>query len=203
MADALLIINAGSSSIKFALFPLQKEIPDRPALSGQIDGIGSRPHLVATGDAGTVLDDLELPLAGTAESQHRGALDFLVKWLLAHNAGWRIVGIGHRVVHGGEHYSSPILLDAENIKVLRGLIPLAPLHQPHNLAPIRIIAERMPQLPQVACFDTAFHHGQPELAQDPRFATAVRSVLGVDPPVVQVQDQRLVTSLPQHRRQAH
>ena len=72
MADALLIINAGSSSIKFALFPLLKEIPDRPALSGQIDGIGSRPHLVATGDAGTVLDDLELPLAGTAESQHRG-----------------------------------------------------------------------------------------------------------------------------------
>ena len=172
--QAILTINAGSSSIKFALFPCADEpVAAQPAMVGQIDGIGAHPHLKAKDAAGHIIDDLDLPLGG--DTAHRAALAFLVEWLHAHEEGFRIAGVGHRVVHGAERYSRPMVLDAATIEVLRGFIPLAPLHQPHNLAGIEAMSTAMPGVPQVACFDTAFHRSQPEMAQSfalPRRITA-------------------------------
>ncbi len=165
MSDAILTLNAGSSSIKFALFAAGTSIPQQAEITGQIDGIGARPHLKARDRAGTVLDDLDLPLGAGADGQHRDALDFLVRWLHDHEAGWTIAAVGHRVVHGAERYSQPIVLDDATLDVLRGFIPLAPLHQPHNLAGIEALCVHLPGIPQVACFDTAFHRTQPALAQ--------------------------------------
>ena len=166
MADALLTLNAGSSSIKFALFVAGPTIPEKPEISGQIDGLGATPHLKAKDKTGKTLDDTDLSLTGN--QAHQAAMAFLVEWLHAHEAGWRITGVGHRVVHGAEHYSRPIILSPPVIDQLRQLIPLAPLHQPHNLAGIDAINTALPGVPQIACFDTAFHRSQPEVAQ--RFA---------------------------------
>ena len=168
MGDAILTLNAGSSSIKFALFARAAAIPQQPELVGQIDGIGAvggqRAHLKARDASGRALDDIDLDL-GVAESQHRSALSFLVDWLHRHEAGWRIAGVGHRVVHGAQKFSQPIVLDRGIVDELRGFIPLAPLHQPHNLAGIDALSAALPGIPQVGCFDTAFHRSQPELAQ--------------------------------------
>ena len=167
-AGAILTLNAGSSSIKFALFPRAHEVPRQPALAGQIDGIGATgqaAHLIARDAAGAALDDRDLDLDASGGSPHRAALQLLVDWLHGHEAGWRIAGVGHRVVHGAQRFSRPAILDAEMISALRGFIPLAPLHQPHNLAGIEAMAAALPGVPQVACFDTAFHRSQPELAQ--------------------------------------
>jgi acetate kinase len=163
MADALLTLNAGSSSIKFALFKRDAPVPARPELVGQIDGIGARPHIKAKDAQGHSLDDVDLRLSG--DGQHRQALGFLVKWLRDHEADWRIAGVGHRVVHGAESYSQPICIDDAHLARLREFIPLAPLHQPHNLAGIEAMRAAMPGIPQVACFDTAFHRSQPPIAQ--------------------------------------
>ena len=169
MTDAILTLNAGSSSIKFALFARAAVIPRQPELVGQIDGIGAvggqRAHLKAKDASGSALDDLDLDLGGTAEGQHSSALHFLVDWLHRHEAGWRIAGVGHRVVHGAQKFSQPIVLDAAIVDELRGFIPLAPLHQPHNLAGIDALSAALPGVAQVGCFDTAFHRSQPELAQ--------------------------------------
>lgn len=165
MADAILTINAGSSSIKFALFRDGGNIPPQPELVGQIDGIGARPHIKAKDAAGRALDDVDLDLSGPAEGQHKAALSFLVDWLHSHEAGFRIIGVGHRVVHGGQEFSQPVRLDDAAIAALRRFVPLAPLHQPHNLAGIEALSAALPEVPQVACFDTAFHRSQPEIAQ--------------------------------------
>ena len=163
MAEALLTLNAGSSSIKFALFRRDHHVPAQPELVGQIDGIGARPHIKAMNALGQSLDDDDLRLSG--DGQHRQALGFLVKWLRDHESGWRIAGVGHRVVHGGESYSQPILIDDAHFSRLKEFIPLAPLHQPHNLAGIEAMRAAMPGVPQIACFDTAFHRSQPPIAQ--------------------------------------
>jgi acetate kinase len=169
MADAILTLNAGSSSIKFALFARSATIPRQPELVGQIDGIGAlggQPaHLKARDAQGRVLDDLDLDLDGPAETPHQAALKFLVDWLHQREAGWRICGVGHRVVHGAQKFSQPIVLDTSIVDALRGFIPLAPLHQPHNLAGIDAMTAALPGTPQIACFDTAFHRSQPEVAQ--------------------------------------
>jgi acetate kinase len=166
MPDAILTINAGSSSIKFALFANSGSIPAEPEGVGQIDGINARPHLKAKNAAGRVLDDCDLPITGSA--QHRAALAFLVDWLNRHDDGRTIIGVGHRVVHGAEKFSRPLRVDAATVETLRGFVPLAPLHQPHNIAGIEAMTAALPGVPQVACFDTAFHRSQPEIAQ--RFA---------------------------------
>jgi acetate kinase len=169
MADALLTLNAGSSSIKFALFARASNgdgVPQQPELVGQIDGIGAvgqHAHLKAKDASGKVLDDTDLP--HHTDAPHKAALAYLVQWLHKHEAGWQIVGVGHRVVHGAQAYSQPIVLDARTIDALRGFIPLAPLHQPHNLAGIDAMTAALPSVPQIACFDTAFHRSQPEVAQ--------------------------------------
>ncbi|MDK9724262.1 MAG: acetate/propionate family kinase [Sterolibacteriaceae bacterium MAG5] len=163
MSNAILTLNAGSSSIKFALFAVASPMPSQPELVGQIDGIGAKPHLKAKDRNGQALDDVDLPL--TSDGQHHAALEFLVDWLHRHEAGWRIVGVGHRVVHGAERYSQPVQLDAAAIAELKTFIPLAPLHQPHNLDGIEALRAALPDVPQVACFDTAFHRTQPAVAQ--------------------------------------
>ncbi len=163
MSKALLTLNAGSSSIKFALFALDEPIPAKPEIVGQIDGIGARPHLKAKDKTGRSLDDTDLPLSDSA--QHHAALEFLVTWLHRHEGGWQIVGVGHRVVHGGERYAQPVRLDDDIIAALKTFIPLAPLHQPHNLDGIEALRLALPAVPQVACFDTAFHRTQDAVAQ--------------------------------------
>ncbi|MCX7180058.1 MAG: acetate/propionate family kinase [Proteobacteria bacterium] len=170
MADAILTLNAGSSSIKFALFMHPAgtvAIARQPALSGQIDGIGAdNARLVAHDAAGKLLADQLLnnvPKGGAG--QHRHALDFLLGWLGDHEDGMTVRAVGHRVVHGAEKYAQPIVLNAAIREDLARFIPLAPLHQPHNLDAIRAVAELLPSLPQVACFDTAFHRSQPAVAQ--------------------------------------
>jgi acetate kinase len=168
MKHAILTINAGSSSIKFALFARGNDgagIPPRPEMVGQIDGIGAKPHLKARDAQGRVLDDSDLELAGAPEAQHRAALAFLVRWLHEHEAGWEVTGVGHRVVHGAQEYSAPIRLDDAVVARLKTFIPLAPLHQPHNVAGIEAMREALPGIPNVACFDTAFHRTQPAIAQ--------------------------------------
>jgi acetate kinase len=130
-------------------------------LKGQIEGIGVHPHLIAKGTKGDVLVDKTWPAAKAADVP--AALGKVVEFLRA-EIGSLPIAVGHRVVHGGPDYSAPILIDAAVVERLQAFAPLAPLHQPNNLGPIRTLLERQPQLPQVACFDTAFHRGHPEIA---------------------------------------
>ena len=163
MLNAILVLNAGSSSIKFSLFV---DRPDGPELrlGGQVEGLFTAPHFVAKDAAGAVISEHHWD-EGTALG-HAGAIDHLVDFLQSvSDDHYRLTAVGHRVVHGGTDFSQPVRTNEDVLARLDKLVPLAPLHQPHNLAPIRFIAARVPDLPQVACFDTAFHHDQPELAQ--------------------------------------
>ena len=162
MANAILVLNAGSSSIKFSAF-LDRAGQPELLLRGEIEGLYTSPRFAATDAAGTSIGKREWG-TGTRLG-HDGAIAHLIEFLHENRADHRLGAAGHRVVHGGLKYSKPTFVNAEVLANLEKLIPLAPLHQPHNLAPIRVMAERTPQLPQVACFDTAFHRAQPELAQ--------------------------------------
>ncbi|HUM12665.1 MAG TPA: acetate/propionate family kinase [Myxococcaceae bacterium] len=162
MADAILVINAGSSSLKFSLF-LCRGAELQPWLRGQTEGLYTEPTFIAKETDGTVVSEHRWkkgePLG------HQGAIAHLVAFLRSSRGAHELIAVGHRVVHGGVEFSEPTRLSAEVVRKLETLIPLAPLHQPHNLAPIRFALEEIPTLPQVACFDTAFHRTQPELAQ--------------------------------------
>jgi acetate kinase len=162
MNNAILVLNAGSSSIKFSLFVERKETLE-PDVRGQIEGLYTQARFVSKAPDGTV--KAEKTFTEGVALGHDGALDHIIGYLRSELAGDRLIGIGHRVVHGGQAYTQPVRLDPEVLKVLETFIPLAPLHQPHNLAPIRRALERAPDLPQVACFDTSFHRTQPEVAQ--------------------------------------
>jgi acetate kinase len=162
MADAIAVLNAGSSSIKFSLFMLRGEELDLE-LRGQIEGIYTAPRFIAQDRAGK--RQAEKSWGEGAKLGHAGALDHLVAYLREHLGGDRLIGVGHRVVHGGLDYTQPVRLDAGVLQALEKFVPLAPLHQPHNLAPIRLLLERVSELPQVACFDTSFHRSNPEIAQ--------------------------------------
>jgi acetate kinase len=163
MTDAILVLNAGSSSIKFSLFA--ERGPELALVAaGQVEGIYTAPHFVAKDAAGKPAGEKRWE-AG-AKLGHDGALAHIVDWLKAtHGKDHHLAAVGHRVVHGGTDYAAPVRADAGVVAKLEKLVPLAPLHQPHNLAPIRTVLERMPELPQVACFDTAFHRSNPPLAQ--------------------------------------
>ena len=162
MADSIAVLNAGSSSIKFSLFDARNG--DLPlVVRGQAEGLYTAPRFVARDADGTVL--AEKSWSDGFALGHAGALDHLFAFVRTELSGHRLVGVGHRVVHGGLEYARPVRLDAAVCAALEKYVPLAPLHQPHNLAPIRLLLERAPQLPQVACFDTAFHRGQPPVAQ--------------------------------------
>jgi acetate kinase len=163
MTDTILVLNAGSSSIKFSVF--RRIGPDglERHFNGEVEGIGTALHFVVR-DAThkTVLN--ERPAEPGAS--HRSAIAIIQRWLDTHRtAASHVIAVGHRVVHGGLGYSGPVRIDAGVIAALERLIPLAPLHQPHHLAAIRAVAETAPGLPQIACFDTAFHRTQPAVAQ--------------------------------------
>jgi acetate kinase len=162
MADAILVLNAGSSSLKFSVF-LDGEPPGL-LLRGQLEGLFTEPHFVARDAAGNVAGEQRWA-AGT-KLGHQGAIEFLFTWGRGGAlGGHRIMAAGHRVVHGGLKFTQPVLIDPDVLAALEALVPLAPLHQPQNLAAIRAIVERVPELPQVACFDTSFHRTQPAVAQ--------------------------------------
>jgi acetate kinase len=170
MKKGVLTINAGSSSIKFALFELNGGLARHPSLSGQIDGIGAAPLQAGSAHAKLVAkdsDDKRFPdVALTAGIKHKEAFDQLLRWLGGHNEDdWQISAVGHRVVHGGSLYSQPMVLTPTVLAELEQFILLAPLHQPHNLAGINALSALLPEIPQIACFDTAFHRTQPHVAQ--------------------------------------
>jgi acetate kinase len=159
--DTILVVNAGSSSVKFQVFAVDGD--GRPArqIKGQIDGIGSRPRLRATDAAGGKLADRVFPIENVADVP--AALQIAGEWLRDER---RITpfAVGHRVVHGGPDHDRPVLVDHGVVARLERYCSLAPLHQPHNLAPIRTLLANFPDLPQVACFDTAFHRAHDDLA---------------------------------------
>jgi len=162
MSDAILVVNAGSSSIKFSLFLERGEALDL-LLGGQIENLYTAPRFKAKDAAGAVIGERQWA-AGEALG-HDGAITHLAGFLREQLGEHRLAAVGHRVVHGGLDYAAPVRLNAEIVGHLERFIPLAPLHQPHNLKPIRLLLANQPQLPQVACFDTAFHRNQPEVAQ--------------------------------------
>lgn len=172
MTDALLILNAGSSSLKFSVFHNCE--PPELLLRGQLSGLPLRPRFVAHDETGTLLDDCAWPSGDTLS--HQEAIEFLFDWGQRFQSGQlQLIAAGHRVVHGGTKFLQPALVDDDTLHDLESLVPLAPLHQPHNIAAIRAVARHAPTLPQVACFDTSFHQTQPPVAQQfalPRKFTA-------------------------------
>lgn len=162
MADIILVVNAGSSSIKFCGFDAAGAEP-RLLLKGQVEGLFTEPHFKVANAAGDRSEENRWP-SGT-EIGHAGAIRYIADFLRDHREGHRLVAVGHRVVHGGLEFGAPTVVDHAVLERLGRLVPLAPLHQPHNLAPIRVLLEARPDVPQVACFDTAFHRTQPEAAQ--------------------------------------
>jgi acetate kinase len=160
--DAIAVLNAGSSSLKFSLFAERGNTLEL-TVRGQTEGLHTAPRFVAKDRHGKILG--EKSWGDGVKLGHDGALDHLVAFLRAELGKQRLTGVGHRVVHGGLEYSRPVRVDATSLSALEKYVPLAPLHQPHNLAPIRALLGRAPELPQVACFDTAFHRAQPEVAQ--------------------------------------
>jgi acetate kinase len=165
MPDAIAVINAGSSSVKFSLF-LARGSDLTLEVRGQVEGLSTSPRLVVRDPSGRTV--AEQSWGEEVRLGHEGAVEHLRGFLREHLAGDRLVGVGHRVVHGGLDYSAPVRVDASVLKALEQFVPLAPLHQPHTLSPIAALLERAPELPQVVCFDTAFHRTNPDVAQ--RFA---------------------------------
>jgi len=162
MDDYALVLNAGSSSLKFCVYRRPSGEQWGLAARGQIDGIGTSTRISAKAGDGASLVDAALD--GSVKDG-RAALESLAEWLRARYAGSRVLGVGHRVVHGGAKYAGPCVVTSAVVEDLRALIPLAPLHQPYNLACIEAVSERMPAVPQVACFDTSFHRGQTAVAE--------------------------------------
>ncbi len=166
MADSILVVNAGSSSIKFSVYGVGGTFDLVLSLKGQVDGIGTLPRLRARDAGGRPLVDQTFP---AAEVQDVGvATGNVGAWLRERLPGAVPVAVGHRVAHGGPEYRAPVAVDDDILAALERLVPLAPMHQPHNLRPIRRIQERFPGALQVACFDTGFHRGHPDVAD--RFA---------------------------------
>lgn len=155
MRDAILVLNAGSSTIKLGLYavPRQNEAEREAELlcKGLLDVHAAAPHLVIHDPSGTVLFDHRPDEAG-----HHELLGTLLDWSES-LVGGPLLAVGHRIVHGGSRFTAPVRVDADVLAALEALTPLAPLHQPRGLAPIRDIAALRPRLAQVACFDTAFH----------------------------------------------
>jgi acetate kinase len=159
--DALLVVNAGSSSLKFCVYSVGEGAPELVS-RGQIDGIGTRPRLRARDGHGATVTDVTFGPAEVADVAE--AMARVGAWLRERYAGANLVAVGHRVAHGGPRYAAPVIVDDAVLAELERFIPLAPLHQPHHLRPMRNVAAHFPGVVQVACFDTAFHRGHPEVA---------------------------------------
>jgi acetate kinase len=163
MDDYALVLNAGSSSLKFCVFQRPAGQDWRLEARGQIEGIGTAPRLSAKGESGQrLVDEARDP---SVVKDGRDAVDTLAIWLRSKYGGSKVLAVGHRVVHGGAKFAGPVIIDDGVLAELRALIPLAPLHQPYNLGAIEAVFERLPGVPQVACFDTSFHRGQPAVAE--------------------------------------
>jgi len=161
MDDYALVLNAGSSSLKFCVFQRPDGETWRLEARGQIEGIGTSPRLsVKDADGAKLADDQLAPSVANG----RDAIDALAGWLKSKYGGSRVLGVGHRVVHGGSRFTGPTILNQEIMAQLHELVPLAPLHQPYNLAAIEAAFDRLPGVPQVACFDTSFHRGHAAVA---------------------------------------
>ena len=164
MSDAILVLNAGSSSFKFTEFLVSDGDALEAGISGNLEELYGRARFRAKDASGAAIG--EHAWGEEAPPEHAGALEFLFDWLQAHVSDAKLIAVGHRVVHGGTEYAAPVRVDAGRARTSSpSYVPLAPLHQPHNLLPIRTIAERRPGLLQVACFDTAFHQSASPLAQ--------------------------------------
>jgi len=161
MDDYALILNAGSSSLKFCVFQRPRGDSWRLDARGQIEGIGTAPRLTVKDDDNRKLADETL----AAVSNGGDAVDALATWLRSRYSGARVLGVGHRVVHGGPRFAEPSVVSQQVLQELYELVPLAPLHQPYNLASIEAVFNRLPDVPQVACFDTSFHRGQGATAE--------------------------------------
>jgi acetate kinase len=161
-AETVLVLNSGSSSIKFQLFAVSGQDRLERRIKGQIEAIATSPRFTAKGIGGEKLADETWP--GAEGGSVPAALEKLVGFLREQIGGRLPAAIGHRVVHGGPTYASPTIVTSGVLDRLQRFVPLAPLHQPNNLGPIRTILDRMPSMPQVACFDTAFHRGQSSVA---------------------------------------
>jgi acetate kinase len=159
--DTILVVNAGSSSVKFQVFAADGDGGLRRLVKGQMDGIGTRPHLRAEGPSQQLLIDQSYAAAQIGDVP--AALLCAGAWL-RETQKLEPAAVGHRVVHGGPQYDRPVRVDGEVLAHLERYVSLAPLHQPNNLAPIRALLARFPDLPQVACFDTAFHRGHSAVA---------------------------------------
>jgi acetate kinase len=162
MTPVLIVLNAGSSSLKFQVYDMVDGAEPRLVWKGLFEGLGGTAHFIVKDTSGTILDEVSWsPGDGIG---HEEALMHLVSWLSQFREERKPMAIGHRVVHGGEAFSAPVLVDDFVVQRLEALVPLAPLHQPHNLEPIRVVRRRLPGMPQVACFDTAFHQTQSDIA---------------------------------------
>jgi acetate kinase len=161
MADVILVLNAGSSSLKFSAFDAQTPRLDL-VLHGQVEALYTNPRFCSTGRDGEV--DTE-EWGTDYRLGHLGAIEYLAGFLRSHGEGHRLIAVGHRVVHGGQRFSRAVMATPDVTDELECLSPLAPLHQTHNLKPIRIIAQLRPEIPQVACFDTMFHNTQTETSK--------------------------------------
>ena len=162
MKDYALVLNAGSSSLKFCVYQRPEKEGWRLESRGQIEGIGTSPRIVARNAEERILIDQDLD---SDVRDGRDALGALSVWLTSTYREARVLGVGHRVVHGGPRHAKPTVITPEILKELHNLEPLAPLHQPYNLAAIEAVADRLPTVPQVACFDTSFHRTQSAVAE--------------------------------------
>ena len=162
MGQHILVLNAGSSSLKFGIYRRAEKGSLALVAQGQIEGIGTRPRLSARNEAGETLVDQEL---SADVRDGNSALDRLAEWLSSRFDRASFAAVGHRVVHGGQQFAGPTIVTPEIVRELEALSPLAPLHQPFNLAAIEAVFDRLPGLPQVACFDTAFHRDHSAVAE--------------------------------------
>ena len=169
MTDAILVLNAGSSSIKFSVFGRRGADLDLAA-RGQVEGLGTAPRFIAKDAGGSTIGEKRWPAGERVD--HDAAFGHIADWLRQYGGGasepspkFRLAAVGHRGAHGGEAYVAPTVVDAEMFATVQALVPLAPLHLPHNLAAIRAVRTRAPQVPQVACFDTAMHRTFPRVEQ--------------------------------------
>jgi len=196
--DTILVVNAGSSSVKFQVFAIAGGEP-KCVIKGQIEGVGTWPRLKAQDCDGALLVDTSFSNESIADVP--AALHAAGLWLREEQR-IKPIAVGHRVVHGGPDYDGPVLVDDAVIKRLEKFIPLAPLHQPNNLAPIRSIRARFPELPQVACFDTAFHRGHAPVADHYAIPAALRggsSAIWIPRPVVRIHRKRVAERRPSDR----
>jgi len=161
MSDIIPVLNGGSSSLKFSIFETDEQSLSL-RITGQIEGLGRSPRFIAKDEKGNILEERHWENADSID--HGFLFGFLVGWATGQISGSTVRGVGHRVVHGGLEYDAPVVIDDHVVATLERLCPLAPLHLPYNLNYIKTARSMNPHVPQVACFDTAFHRDHPKMA---------------------------------------